>query len=168
MKITKSSGNIFEDLGFDAAESMVLKLRSSLMISIRKEIEERGLTQVQAGKLFGVSQPRISDLVRGKIEEFTVESLMEMLAKIGVRVSFTVGIPQTLIPGFTAYIPDYQDNDTVAVPVSNYTPSEIARAYRRYQSKRILSKSTTELSKSYVGNTVIHPSGTSYGQEAHR
>ena len=68
-KLTKkSSGNVFEDLGFPPEEAENLRIRSSLMIEISKLIEARGLTQTAAAKLFGVSQPRVSDLVRGKIE----------------------------------------------------------------------------------------------------
>ncbi len=89
-KIRRSSGNVFRDLGFDREEAEHLKLRSALMIEIRKVIEARGLTQAAAAALFGVSQPRISDLVRGKIDLFSIDTLIDMLAHAGVRVSFVV------------------------------------------------------------------------------
>ena len=89
-KIRRSSGNVFRDLGFDREEAEHLKLRSALMIEIRKVIETRELTQAAAAGLFGVSQPRISDLVRGKIELFSIDTLIDMLAHAGVRVSFVV------------------------------------------------------------------------------
>ncbi len=89
-KIRRSSGNVFRDLGFDREEAEHLKLRSDLMIEIRKVIEARGLTQAAAAALFGVSQPRISDLVRGKIDLFSIDTLIDMLAHAGVRVSFVV------------------------------------------------------------------------------
>jgi predicted XRE-type DNA-binding protein len=89
-KIRRSSGNVFRDLGFDREEAEHLKLRSDLMIEIRKVIEARGLTQAAAAGLFGVSQPRISDLVRGKIDLFSIDTLIDMLAHAGVRVSFVV------------------------------------------------------------------------------
>jgi predicted XRE-type DNA-binding protein len=89
-KIRRSSGNVFQDLGFDREEAEHLKLRSDLMIEIRKVIEARGLTQAAAAALFGVSQPRISDLVRGKIDLFSIDTLIDMLAHAGVRVSFVV------------------------------------------------------------------------------
>ncbi len=89
-KIRRSSGNVFRDLGFDREEAEHLRLRSDLMIEIRKVIEARGLTQAAAGALFGVSQPRISDLVRGKIDLFSIDTLIDMLAHAGVRVSFVV------------------------------------------------------------------------------
>jgi predicted XRE-type DNA-binding protein len=89
-KIRRSSGNVFRDLGFDREEAEHLKLRSALMIEIQKVIEARGLTQTAAARMFGVSQPRISDLVRGKIALFSIDTLIDMLAHAGVRVSFVV------------------------------------------------------------------------------
>jgi predicted XRE-type DNA-binding protein len=89
-KIRRSSGNVFRDLGFDREEAEHLKLRSELMIEIRKVIKARRLTQAAAAALFGVSQPRISDLVRGKIDLFSIDTLIDMLAHGGVRVSFVV------------------------------------------------------------------------------
>jgi predicted XRE-type DNA-binding protein len=88
--VTPADGNIFADLGFPAEEAENLKIRSSLMIVISDIIESRRLKQNQAAKLFGVAQPRISDLVRGKIEVFTIDSLINMLAHAGVRVEVTV------------------------------------------------------------------------------
>lgn len=89
-KIQASSGNVFSDLGFSAEEAQNLKVRSDLMIELTKLIETRGLTQTAAAKLLGVTQPRISDLVRGKIDRFSVDSLIEMLGHAGASVSFRV------------------------------------------------------------------------------
>jgi predicted XRE-type DNA-binding protein len=89
-KVRRSSGNVFGDLGFDREEAEHLKLRSALMIEIQKVIKARGLTQAAAARMFGVSQPRISDLVRGKIDLFSIDTLIDMLAHAGVRVSFVV------------------------------------------------------------------------------
>ena len=88
--IQPSSGNVFADLGFDAEEAQNLKIRSDLMIEIAKLIEARGLTQVEAAELLGVSQPRISDLVRGKIDRFSADTLIEMLGHAGATVSLVV------------------------------------------------------------------------------
>jgi predicted XRE-type DNA-binding protein len=90
IKIQASSGNVFTDLGFSAEEAENLKVRSDLMIELTKLIEARGLTQAAAAKLLGVTQPRISDLVRGKIDRFSVDSLVEMLGHAGASVSFMV------------------------------------------------------------------------------
>lgn len=93
-KITSSTGNVFEDLGFPKEEAENLRVRSALMATIRAIIEEEGLTQARAAKLFGVTQPRISDLVRGKIELFSIDALVNMLAASGRRVDISIGAPQ--------------------------------------------------------------------------
>ena len=61
------------------------------MIRLSKVIETRGLTQAQAAEVFGVTQPRISDLVRGKIDRFSIDTLIAMLGHAGVRVQIVVG-----------------------------------------------------------------------------
>jgi predicted XRE-type DNA-binding protein len=89
-RVRRSSGNAFRDLGFEREEAEHLKLRSALMIGIRKVIEARGLTQPAAAARFGVSQPRISDLVRGKLDLFRIDTLIDLLARAGVRESLVV------------------------------------------------------------------------------
>lgn len=89
-KITRSSGNVFEDLGFPAEHAEHLRVRSALMGALRQVIQERGLTQADAASLLGVSQPRISDLVRGKIALFSIDALVEMLARAGYHVELRV------------------------------------------------------------------------------
>ena len=84
MKMTRSSGNVFADLGFDKETAENLRIRADLMIDLRDVIQRKG--QVQAAKLFGVSQPRISDLVRGKIALFTIDMLVNMLARAGKKI----------------------------------------------------------------------------------
>lgn len=88
MKMTRSSGNVFADLGFGKETAENLRIRADLMIELREVIRRKGLTQAQAAKLFGVSQPRVSDLVRGKIALFTIDMLVNMLARAGKRVVF--------------------------------------------------------------------------------
>ncbi|MGH7771827.1 MAG: helix-turn-helix domain-containing protein [Candidatus Binatia bacterium] len=94
IKVTRSSGNVFKDLGFSAEEAEHLKIRSHLMAHLRKLIESRGLTQAQAADLFKVTQPRISDLVRGKIDIFSIDTLVSMLACAGVRVKVSLASPK--------------------------------------------------------------------------
>lgn len=89
-KIHRSSGNVFRDIGFDAEEAENLRLRSELMIQVRKLIAKRNLTQAAAAKLFGVTQPRVSDLVRGRIDLFSIDMLVNMLARAGVHVRLVV------------------------------------------------------------------------------
>ena len=86
LKITPSSGNVFRDIGFSEEESEHLMIRSDLMIRIERIIDSRKLTQAKAAALFGCTQPRVSDLVRGKIQLFSIDTLVDMLAHAGVRV----------------------------------------------------------------------------------
>ncbi len=85
-QIRRSSGNVFLDLGFDTEEAENLRVRSELMIELAKLVKRRRLTQEKAAKLLGVTQPRVSDLTRGKIHRFSVDSLIEMLGRAGMRV----------------------------------------------------------------------------------
>ena len=89
IKITKGSDNVFRDLGFSPVEAEHLRVRAELMIAIEKLIARRKLTQAQAAKLLGVSQPRVSDLMRGRLHRFSIDALVEMLARAGVKVHLT-------------------------------------------------------------------------------
>lgn len=82
----RSSGNVFRDLGFSSEEAEHLEIRAALMIQIEKAIKARGLKQAEAAKIMRVSQPRISDLLRGRIDLFSTDTLIDMLARLGVRV----------------------------------------------------------------------------------
>jgi predicted XRE-type DNA-binding protein len=85
-KITRSSGNVFKDLGFGREEAEHLVIRSELMIKIEKLLKGRGLTQAEAAKIMRVSQPRVSDLLRGRLDLFSTDALIDMLARLGVSV----------------------------------------------------------------------------------
>jgi predicted XRE-type DNA-binding protein len=82
---------VFRDLGFSREDAENLKMRTDLMIQLSKLIQARGLTQAEAADLFGVTQPRVSDLVRGKIDRFSIDTLVAMLGHAGVRVQIVVG-----------------------------------------------------------------------------
>lgn len=71
-----------------AAENM--RLRSSLMMALENYIETEGLSQAQAAKVFGVTQPRVSDLMRGKIHLFSLDTLVNMVASAGLHVELKV------------------------------------------------------------------------------
>lgn len=90
LKIQRSSGNVFRDVGFGPEEAEHLRIRADLMIEVRRLIKARRLTQARAAKLFGVTQPRISNLVRGRIDLFSIDTLIDMLAQAGVRVNLSV------------------------------------------------------------------------------
>ena len=89
-KTAKSSGNVFVDLGFDPAEAAVLQMRSNLMSDLRLYIEKQKLTQAAAAKRLGIAQSRVSDLVRGKWDKFSLEMLITLEARLGrtIRVEF--------------------------------------------------------------------------------
>jgi predicted XRE-type DNA-binding protein len=89
-KVTRSSGNVFKDLGFPEDEAEHLRVRADLLIQIQKALKARGLKQAEAAKVLGVTQPRVSDLVRGRIDLFSVDGLIDMLARLGIRVRLVV------------------------------------------------------------------------------
>jgi len=84
-KITKSSGNVFVDLGFPPEEVTILTMRADLMAQLRLLIERKGWTQAQAAAALGVSQSRVSDLVRGKWDKFSVDMLLMLAARAGLQ-----------------------------------------------------------------------------------
>jgi predicted XRE-type DNA-binding protein len=86
LKITPSSGNVFRDLGFSPEEAEHLLIRSDLMIAVQKALERRAVTQAAAAKILGVTQPRVSDLLRGRIDLFSTDALIDLLARLGIRV----------------------------------------------------------------------------------
>ncbi len=89
-EVIQGSSNIFEDLGFAPEEALNLKIRADLMLNIRRFIQSQGWTQKQAALFFGETQPRISDLMNGDIERFSIDKLVIMLAKAGIDVKFEV------------------------------------------------------------------------------
>ena len=89
-KTTKSSGNVFVDLGFDPAEAAVLQMRSNLMSDLRLYIEKQNLTQAAAAKRLGITQSRVSDLVRGKWDKFSLEMLITLEARLGRTIRVEV------------------------------------------------------------------------------
>jgi predicted XRE-type DNA-binding protein len=92
VKITPSTGNVFRHLGFDREEAEHLLVRADLMIEIQKLIASRHLKQKTAAKLLRVTQPRISDLLRGRIDLFSTDALIDMLARLGARVRLSVKV----------------------------------------------------------------------------
>ena len=93
MKKRVATSNVFRDLGFDAEEAANLNVRAMLMVELEKFVREKGLTQKQAAERFDIPQPRISDLMRGKIDLFSVDSLITMLTHAGLKVDVRVKRP---------------------------------------------------------------------------
>ncbi len=85
-RVTKSSGNIFLDLGFPAHEASVMLLRAQLAEALRVWMERERLTQSQAAKRLGIAQPRVSDIARGKVELMSLDYLVGLCAKAKVDV----------------------------------------------------------------------------------
>lgn len=85
-----SEQNIFEELGFEGAEAANLKIRADLMIELEQTIKSYGMTQARAAEFLGVTQPRISDLMNGRIGKFTIDNLVNMLATFRQPVTMKV------------------------------------------------------------------------------
>jgi predicted XRE-type DNA-binding protein len=90
LKVTPSSGNVFRDLGFSTEEAEHLLIRADLLIQLQKVITSRGLTQAKAATILRVTQPRVSDLLRGRLDLFSTDTLIDMLARLGVHVRFVL------------------------------------------------------------------------------
>jgi predicted XRE-type DNA-binding protein len=90
VKRTRSSGNVFRDLGFTGEEAEHLTLRAELMGHLQKVIAARGLTQAEVAKLLGVAQPRVSDVMRGRLDLFSIDTLVDMLARLGIRATLVL------------------------------------------------------------------------------
>jgi predicted XRE-type DNA-binding protein len=85
-KATKSSGNIFLDLGFPPHEAEVMLMRARLAEALRQWIDREELTQIEASKRLGIAQPRVSEITRGKVELLSLDYLVGLCAKAGVPV----------------------------------------------------------------------------------
>ena len=85
--VVHSSGNVFADLGFPPDEAAVLEMRASLMVDLKKFIEAKKLSQSVAARRFGISQTRVADLVHGKWDKFSLEMLVTLATRAGMRVT---------------------------------------------------------------------------------
>ena len=86
----EGSENVFKDVGFSEQEAEYLMIRSRLMLEVDRFVEESGLTQREAAKKLGINQPRLNDLLKGKIQKFSIDALVKMLSRIGVHVDVHV------------------------------------------------------------------------------
>jgi predicted XRE-type DNA-binding protein len=85
--ITESSGNVFADLGFEPAEAQILEMRAKLMSDLREHIQSSGLTKSAAAKRLKIGRSRVSDLMSGRWEEFSLEMLITLAARVGCKVT---------------------------------------------------------------------------------
>jgi predicted XRE-type DNA-binding protein len=85
--ILESSGNVFADLDLEPAEAAILHMRAKLMNDLRLYIQSSGMTQMEAAQKLGIAQSRVSDLMRGKWDKFSLEMLITLEARIGRHVT---------------------------------------------------------------------------------
>jgi predicted XRE-type DNA-binding protein len=85
--VVNSSGNVFIDLGYSPDEAAILQMRADLMADLRKWIKAKRLTQARAAEILGISQSRVSDLIRGKWERFSLEMLIALATRAGMQVT---------------------------------------------------------------------------------
>ena len=86
LKITDSCGNVFLDLGFSPEEATILAMRAQLMGELRIKIRDEAWTQIDAAAVLGISQSRVSDLIRGKWDKFSLDMLITLATRAGKKV----------------------------------------------------------------------------------
>lgn len=89
-QITKGQDNIFDDLGFEAEEAVNLKIRADLILDLQKHIKQQKWTQQEAADFFNETQPRISNLMNGDIERFSIDKLVQMIVKAGMKITVEI------------------------------------------------------------------------------
>lgn len=94
-KTTHSCGNVFLDLGFPPEEAEILAMRSQLMCELELLIHNKRWTQAQAAEVLKISQSRTSDLVRGKWEKFSLDMLLTLAARAGLKTHLVVDAAAT-------------------------------------------------------------------------
>ena len=90
VKMIRGSGNVFRDLGFAPAEAHNLLLRSELMTRIERLVKRSGMTQKESARVLGVTQPRLNDLLKGRIDKFSLDALVNMLGHAKLRVEIKI------------------------------------------------------------------------------
>ena len=88
VEVHSGSSNVFADLGLPDAEK--LKIKTGLVIEIRKAMKSRGLTQQEAAKCMGITQPKVSDMMRGDFTNLSERKLMDCLTRLGYDIEIKV------------------------------------------------------------------------------
>ncbi|MCB0247500.1 MAG: XRE family transcriptional regulator [Anaerolineae bacterium] len=94
--IIESTGNVFTDLGFEPGEAAILQMRAKLMHDLRQSIDTAGMSYAEAARRLGVSQARVSDLVHGRWEKFSLEMLITLEGRIGRQVTLEF-LPEVVV-----------------------------------------------------------------------
>ncbi len=89
-KWAQSTGNVFEDLGFEGAEAAVLKIKADLMIELEKALTANDWNQTTAAQVLGVSRPRLNRMLHGRFEGVTIDKIVQMLERTGKCVTIKV------------------------------------------------------------------------------
>ncbi len=89
-KMVSGSSNVFRDLGFREPEARNLALRSELMIQIEQTVKRSGITQARLAARLGLADPQLNALLKGKIEQFTLEALVIVATRLGMQVRLLV------------------------------------------------------------------------------
>jgi predicted XRE-type DNA-binding protein len=88
IEVQRSSGNVYADLGLPDAEK--LKIKTGLVVEIRKAMRRLGLTQQEAAKRMGITQPKVSDMMRGDFSNLSERKLMDCLNRLGYDIEIKV------------------------------------------------------------------------------
>ena len=90
IKLTKSSGNVFKDLGFSPEEAEIMRLRSALIAELRRHVREHYDTQAQAAEELKITPARVSALMSGKFADFRVDNLVQLAIRAGLTVQLKI------------------------------------------------------------------------------
>jgi len=96
MRMVRGSGNVFRDLGFREPEARNLALRSEIMIRIEEFVEQSGMTQARAAARLALTQSRLNALLKGKIDQFSLDALVNAATRAGLRVELLVAAPKRM------------------------------------------------------------------------
>ena len=90
MNDIQSFNSVWDALEDDPIKAQNLKLRSALMMAISEHIEQAQVTQIEAARLLHITQPRVSALIKGKIEEFRLDTLINLAHRLGLHVTMQI------------------------------------------------------------------------------
>jgi predicted XRE-type DNA-binding protein len=95
VEVQRGSGNVYADLGLPDAEK--LKIKTGLVVEIRKAMRSLGLTQQEAAKRMGISQPKVSDMMRGDFANLSERKMMDCLTRLGYDIEISVRPANTAV-----------------------------------------------------------------------